>query len=240
MTDTTTAPTIKDKVLGIPDEQKITPTIPVDIVILEAENLYHFAKDDKETLVESGLNTTLIEDLLPRITFLQDCQAAWMTVYNGKEITLEEWKKESEKAYELQAELLHSFRFAFRNEHKLTTQVNRIAEGSGHADLIQDLKDYASLGKANKEALEAINFDMQKLDLAITMSNSLLSLLGEVNGIRKDAGKLEKELRDRAYTYLKQAVDEIRDYGKYAFWKEEDKVKLYSSDYSRKIRERNS
>jgi len=72
------------------------------------------------------------------------------------------------------------------------------------------------------------------------MSNSLLSLLGEVNGIRKDADNPEKELRDRAYTYLKQAVDEIRDYGKYAFWKEEKKVKLYSSNYSRKIRERHS
>jgi len=149
MTDTTTAPTIKDKVLGINNEQKITPTIPVDVTILEAENLYHFAKEDKETLIANGLNANLIEDLLPRITFLQNCQSAWMTIYNGKEITLEEWKKESEKAYELQAELLHDFRFAYRNEHKLTTQVKRIAEGNGHADLIQDLKDYAFLGKAN-------------------------------------------------------------------------------------------
>ncbi|WP_180335638.1 hypothetical protein [Labilibaculum filiforme] len=43
-------------------------------------------------------------------------------------------------------------------------------------------------------------------------------------------------MRDRAYTYLKQLVDEIRTYGKYAFWNDEEKQKRYTSEYLRNSR----
>ncbi|PKQ66469.1 hypothetical protein BZG01_10595 [Labilibaculum manganireducens] len=42
-------------------------------------------------------------------------------------------------------------------------------------------------------------------------------------------------MRDRACTYLKQLVDEIRAYGKYAFWNDEEKQKRYSREYQRKV-----
>jgi len=42
-------------------------------------------------------------------------------------------------------------------------------------------------------------------------------------------------IRDKAYTYMKQAVDEIRECGKFVFWRNPDRLKGYMSDHWRKI-----
>jgi hypothetical protein len=38
-----------------------------------------------------------------------------------------------------------------------------------------------------------------------------------------------KEMRDKAYAFMKLAVDEIRATGQYAFWRDEDRKKGYVS-----------
>ena len=43
-------------------------------------------------------------------------------------------------------------------------------------------------------------------------------------------------MRDKAYTHLKQAVDEVRECGHYVFWRNEARLKGYSSRYFRKAR----
>ncbi|MEQ8471570.1 MAG: hypothetical protein RIC35_10305 [Marinoscillum sp.] len=37
--------------------------------------------------------------------------------------------------------------------------------------------------------------------------------------------------RDKAYTFLKRAVDEIREAGKYVFWKDPKRLQGYRSLY---------
>lgn len=239
MAETTPSPTIKEITSNMSKDQVLTSNIPIDIYIIEAENLHNYASKDQDELIARGLDKKVITNLPNSIAFLQDCQSGWMVKYNGSEITLEQWNEESKGAYDLQRKLQHDFRFAYRNSPKILTQVNRIAEGSGHADMVQDLSDYAAIGKANPEPLKAILFDATYLDKAESFSHSTRILLGKVNGIRTETDKPEKDLRDRAYSYLKQSVDEIRDFGKYVFWEDEDKVKHYSSAYQRKIREQN-
>jgi hypothetical protein len=40
-----------------------------------------------------------------------------------------------------------------------------------------------------------------------------------------------KKVRDKAFTYMKEAVDEIRIHGQYVFWKDEQRFKGYVSRY---------
>lgn len=47
-------------------------------------------------------------------------------------------------------------------------------------------------------------------------------------------------MRNRAYIYLKQAVDEIRDCGKYTFACNPERLKGYRSEYLRKYRKKNA
>jgi hypothetical protein len=55
-------------------------------------------------------------------------------------------------------------------------------------------------------------------------------LLGATNGERKEVSEAI-QIRDKAYTYLKLAIDEIRECGKFAFWRNPDRLKGYNSDY---------
>jgi len=99
--------------------------------------------------------------------------------------------------------------------------------------MIQDLSDLAELGKNHIAELEAIGFDLSKLDEARSMAIRLTKLLGEVNGSYKKASPLIK-LRNKSYLHLKEAVDEIRRVGQYVFRKNEKKVRAYSSSYLRR------
>jgi len=53
------------------------------------------------------------------------------------------------------------------------------------------------------------------------------------NGERMNDSQL-RVTRDKAYTYLKQAMDEIRRVGQYIFWRNDELQRGYTSKYIRK------
>ncbi|NJO70194.1 MAG: hypothetical protein HC830_13740 [Bacteroidetes bacterium] len=121
----------------------------------------------------------------------------------------------------------------YRKHPDLLRIVKKIAEGAGHADMIQDLFDAAVLGEENPEPLKAINFDMQLLTQAQALARQMSKLLAKANGAQLADNK-QKELRDKAYTYMKQAVDEIRTHGHYVFWRNPEKEKGYTCNYTKR------
>jgi hypothetical protein len=100
--------------------------------------------------------------------------------------------------------------------------------------MIQDLYNLAILGKNNPEPLKAIGFDMSMLDEALQVSDEMADLLARANG-EKRSDHMSKLIRDKAYTHLKEAVDEVRDCGKYLFWRNEERYKGYCSAYMRRL-----
>ncbi len=86
------------------------------------------------------------------------------------------------------------------------------------------------MGKANTDLLTAINFDLTQLDTAAEKADRMTELLGATNDERKESSKT-MDIRDRAFIYLKQAEDEIRDHGKFVFWRNPARLKGYISDY---------
>jgi hypothetical protein len=129
--------------------------------------------------------------------------------------------------------------FAYRKRPDLKGRVQAIAEGSGDADMIQDLSDLSVHGKNHPEQLTAIGFDMALLDEAASKSDELASLLGVAHG-EKAVDSEVKVLRDKAYTLLKESVDEIREYGQFAFWRDEARRGGYASDHFRRTRGKRS
>jgi hypothetical protein len=125
--------------------------------------------------------------------------------------------------------------FAYRKQSDILGRVQSIAEGTGDADMLQDLSDLAVLGRTYPEPLQKVKFDMTLLNQAETTRTALSSLLAVASGetSRDNTAKLN---RDRAYTYLKEAVDEIREHGRYVFWRDTVRVKGYASEYVRRHR----
>jgi hypothetical protein len=209
-----------------------TPDMPVSEFAQEGEDLATWAAHDKEVLQAAGLDVSLIDNLPIRAGALRYQQGEWQSDVESRKNALQEWKDESPKGYDLVSVLNHNFRFAFRNHPELLTRVDEIAQDSGHADMVQDLMSLSLLGSKNPELLQAVGFDMALIEQAANLSNTLGELLA-LNNDDQQQNSATKLLRDKAYTYLKQAVDEIRQYGKYVFWRNPDRLKGYSSNYNR-------
>ncbi len=95
------------------------------------------------------------------------------------------------------------------------------------------LQDLSVLGDENTELLKAIGVDVKLLTQASNMADELSVVLAAANGEVGD-DQSAKKMRDKAYSLMKAAVDEIRAVGQYTFWRNEDRRKGYVSSYFRK------
>ncbi|MCD6376069.1 MAG: hypothetical protein J7L94_11125 [Caldisericaceae bacterium] len=224
---------------AIPDEETREPDIPVDVALQEAENLHHWSLDDAVTLAVVGITTDMINDLPVRAGACREAQSIWNKDYRSQQEAQKEWAEQAPEAYDFRNDLLASLRFAYRKDDALLSRVSAITDGSGHADMIQDLNDIAVLGRENPEPLTAIGFDLTQLDRAATLADELADLLAEANGDKADPNE-SKIIRDKAYTYMKALVDEIREAGKYVFRNNKNRLKGYSSEYWRKLHRKQS
>jgi hypothetical protein len=157
-------------------------------------------------------------------------QSQWQKEYQSQEESQRVWGNRSPSAYSLRDELVHHQLYAYRNIPDLLLKVQRIAQGLGHAGMIQNLSDLSVLGKANPAPLVKISFDMTLLDQAEVQSAEMAKLLAKNNGDKMSVSA-SRVLRDKAYTYMKQAVDEIRQCGQYVFYRNEKRKKGYTSQY---------
>jgi len=221
------------EIQAITPEKTVAPTMPVDAFVQEAENLYHWCIDDQATLVAAGLSPDFITSLLVRAGACREAQSLWIKEQNTYQKSEKEWKEQAPAAFDLRDQLVHAFRYAFRNQDDLSGRVEEIAQGDSNSDMVQDLNDLSVLGKANVGLLSAVGFNLDLLDKAALMSDVMGDLLGTTNGERRSDSKA-MDIRDKAYSYLKQAMDEIRECGKFVFWRKPDRYDGYTSDYWRR------
>ena len=218
------------EIMAIRDEDVKLPNMPVGEAAQEAENQVAWCKDDKAKLIKAGLDWLLVEDLPLRAGACRYAQSIWAKESQSQEEAEKEWKDKSPAAFDLRDRFVHHFTFAFRKEPELLSKVQTIREGGSNADMLQDHSDLSLLGKDNIELLKKVGFDLKLLDDAATLADDLSVILAKANGETGDDADA-KDVRDRAYTYMKQAVDEIRTTGQYVFWREEDRKKGYVSAY---------
>ncbi len=224
---------LHDTIAGIGENDIKLPNMPVSISIQEGEDLYKWCQPDKNVLTSKGFDWELVDELSLGLGALREAQSLWNAERHAQEEAAREWAEKSPAAYDLRNTLLHEFRYAYRNRPDVLSRVSVIANGSGHADMIQDLNDLAVLGRENPEPLAAINFDTAILDQAAGLSDSLGEMLAVMNGDRNEHSET-KTMRDKAYTYCKQRIDEIRACGQYVFWRNPDRAKGYTSEYIRR------
>ncbi len=212
-----------------------SPNMPVGIYAQEAEDLFVWSNRDKAELMAAGITENHFNKLNEAAGALRYAQSLWMQDLKARQDAEERWSIQSPEAFDLVTQLLHAFRYAYRNHADILANVQLIAEGTGAADMIQDLSDLSLLGKRNTAPLETINFDMTLLDKAGELSAQMADLLAQANGEKADS-KETLFNRNQVYSYLKQFVDDIRSCGKYLFWRDEARLKGYSSEYFRKIK----
>ena len=218
------------QIMEITAENTLYPTIPIDVYVQEAEDLYHWSLDDKAALTATGLDWTCVTSLPAHAGACREAQSLWIKERRTRQLAEQEWKKKSPEAFNLRDQLLHAFRYAFRSKDDLLARVADIEQGDTNSDMVQDLNDLSVLGKANLNLLIAIGFDPAILDTAATMSDQMGDLLGATNGERQKDNEA-MVIRDKAFTLLKKSMDEIRECGKYVFWRNPDRLDGYISQF---------
>jgi len=225
-----------DVIKGITDDQlKETGSIPIGIYIQEAEFLYTWCQDDKEELIAKGLDWTLVEELPVRCGALRHAESTWTRERFNREEAEKLWLVESSKGYELRNVIAHHFYYAFREDITLINRVNAIMANNTHAGMIQGLYDLSVLPGTNLELLTQVGFDLTLLNQAAQKADELSPIYAAATRDREDFSTVKK-IRDQAYTHLKEAVDRVRQCGQYAFWRSEDRLKGYRSNYLRRLR----
>jgi len=211
------------------------PNLPIKIYIQEAENLYQWVQPDQQALQSAGLDWAWVQGLPQRIGALREAESRWFKERFGREEAQVRWDQEAPAAYALRDQMLRTMRYAYRRDEVLLKRVAQIAEGTGHADMIQDLNDIAILGRAHPEPLQVVGVGPEQLEQAATTAEGMAELLAQVNGERA-GGNSARVIRDQAYTHLKEAVDEIRACGQFVFWDAEGRLEGYHSQYRRSQR----
>ena len=132
-----------DELKAIPIDEVQAPTLPVDVFLQEGENLFHWSIADLSELSKVGLTQVRLNDLPVRAGALREAQSLWFKDRYSQQEAQREWMELSPLAYDLRDDLLHGFRFAFRDDTVILSRISAIADGGGHADMIQDLNDLA-------------------------------------------------------------------------------------------------
>lgn len=220
----------QEPIEAMPLEAVKLPDMPVDTAAVAAETLCVEAEKDKDELVKAGLDWTFVEDLQSLPGALRYTQAEWMSEYRARQEAQKEWLDKSPEAYELRNELLHHFSFAYRHQPDVKKKVMRIREGSGHADMLQDLMDLAALAEKYPQPLAVINYNTELNTKARTLSHNMAESLANANG-SKDESSAIKIRRDKVYTLLSERVSAIREVGQYVFWRNPDRKAKYVNDY---------
>ena len=111
---------------SVPINETMNPNMPVAIMVQESEDLYHWAKDDEELLVEAGLDVTLLDDIPARAGALRYTQSIWQKEYNTYEAAQKEWIEKSPDAFDLRDVLVHEFLHAYHDHPDLLSKTQDI------------------------------------------------------------------------------------------------------------------
>lgn len=209
------------------------PRIPAHAYLQEACNLYVWCQDDIRELESVGLSRNVIDELPVKIEAAQEAHTIWNEGKDSRGPARVHFEEKLAAARKLKTQLTQAFHFAFRKDRALNASVSKMAKTASYPALIQSLNNLAVLGRDNLSLLQQINFDASLLDDAAALSTTLSRALS-AQKVEKEAVTELKQIRDKAFVYLKMSVDQIRVAGVYAFSSNKERRQGYVSDYWKK------
>ena len=154
-------------------EHIIEPNMPVGVYVQEAFNIHSFAQDDREVLVQRGLNWGVIDELPRRIDYLRTQEMFWWKARFGITPSQPEYQRVKTLSEQVSSELLRDFEHLATTDDNIQIAVNNIKVGSGDCDFMFDLKSLHLLSEREKEKLGAVGSDPKLLDTIKYCSDSV-------------------------------------------------------------------
>ncbi|APR81161.1 Hypothetical protein A7982_06508 [Minicystis rosea] len=204
----------------------------VAVLVQEARALESAAgKVEKQLLKKSRLDPKTLAALGPRRKLLDRAEAAW-THHRVAALT-KDLKSARGEAEALKADLIHALRHFLEEDEAVQAQVDAIIPGTGLVDLVDDLKKLAVLADAHASAIT-------KADLPKNASKRARDFAEQLSAAVADRafdaeGAAAMTLRNRAYWWLREAMDAVRSAGRYVF---RDEIKILAAFRASRTRTR--
>jgi len=209
------------------------PKFGVDELVDEVLDLSITANEDEEKLTAAGLSRFYIRELASRAVTFRYADAVWKASKGASTEFTENWDAEKEEYREFASETIHSFDFAFRKHPVLSKRLKEIREGSSYANMVHDLMTLYVIGTENPEPLQAINYDFSNLERCKEIADDAGIQFALSNDDREERSE-QLDVRNRAHAFMMEAANEVREYGKFVFWKDPERYKKYTSGLLRK------
>jgi flagellar hook-basal body complex protein FliE len=219
------------ELLALPKSYERSIDIPVSQCLQESRELEEVLKLYGVDLSEKGDLTKEARDTLKlRRAVLEQAENLWFGFRLA--LTPEEKRQARQDAEDLKRDLVAALRFFLRNDQELQRKVSAIQEGSGLADLLDDLSKLADLTEQHQAALSKAEYPQkQSPATASSQARTLAETLGTTVAIEKASQTAAEaiNLRNRAFWSLRELMDEARATGRYVFRKKPKLLVLFRS-----------
>ncbi|RQV96433.1 hypothetical protein EH221_04800, partial [bacterium] len=219
-----------DDIKAMPKNKIVYCNQPMEIAVNETTQLALATWEDRADFVAAGINQALLDSITRRAGAFAYAAALYQLALEQDPETKRIWDAESPAGYELRRYLLRFMSLAFRDFEELMRQIAHIKEGRGHKDMVLDLLSLNILCEKNMALLAQIPmFDREKVTEARDLHNKLNDLLARSELDANAIGEA-KDIYHRAWSYYKEAADEIKIFAQFLY-EGTDKHKRYLSDY---------
>lgn len=207
-----------------------------DMYLQEAIDASIWAVPDKALFEALGFNWELVVEMPLYVTLAHKSESGWQSVRNTHSAPASaEWDAKSPEVQALRKTAIKDMRYAYRKNPDLLSRLSSISEEGSNADMIHDLFDLATLGRANTTELVAMHFDLSRLDGLEATAVEMTDLLGHFTFDRRSINA-SKLFRDQCFELVAHAVSEIYAAGKQVNEKGTARYSGYESAELRKKR----
>ncbi len=221
---------LKSEIEALSADMAKAPYAPIVNLVHQGSDLLELLKNDMSAFIQIGINQDYVLKLEPAIEGLRDYQTVWKDSKKEEEEARKQWNILYPEGQALKKELLTTLRFVYSEDQATLAKISLITAGDGYDDLIQDLHEIAFLCKKDTSVFEPLQYDTSLFNRCEVLSSELMLLLGKLNGEKAEDNMLIIN-RNKAFYYLKDLIDYIRKYGKYAFRDNPSRAALYSESY---------
>ncbi len=206
------------------------PSMPPEEAVGEASRVNVLIKEDRANLDRSGTEPHYLDSFEARAGAMSWSAAQMITCINTESTAKKEWVAMQSEVEKVRKGLLKALTRALRKDKDLSDAVKRIKERKGNLDQVFDFLSMSKLAQENKEKLQAVYADLSLIE----RSSELYIKLSDIySRMVIDPKKLDeaKVIYYKAWTYLKEALDEVYEAGRYVFDEDDPRHALYYSDY---------
>ncbi|MFT3770784.1 MAG: hypothetical protein QM820_35625 [Minicystis sp.] len=207
-------PTTDAALLALSPDYAAFPDIPIAIAQRELTSLVRLALSQATRLGQVGISKSHIENLALFTKRLAALEKSWQKAKSGVKLTPAQ-KKLRDEAEQLDGKLVAGGRWALRKDEAAQAELSRIAEGSGLADTIQDLRDLVDFWAEHGDAIGKTDITKQDLARAKKLADDLDEAAAHESSNVDAAEALD--LRNRCFWAADELAAEIREGGRYAF-----------------------